>query len=379
MRKRRILAITVTMCLLLGCLVGCSGQQSSSGSGDTPGSSSASHSSPGASSQVPSESTITTTADVVLDLDPSIDYTAGEKVTLTAATGVVWGNPIQLSITKMNEVLTEITDGRITFDEHHNSALGSERELLEQESIGMLDLVGGGSQVAYNFVPACGLFDLPYLFTNADHAKAVLSSEIGQNILKEFEGTGIKALGWLNCGWRNVTANAEIHSPDDMQGIKIRVLENQVYIDMFEAVGALPTPMAFTELYTALSQGTVDAEDNPLIVINSGKFYEVQKYIYLTEHTFAAGLISMSQEVWDSLSETDQQLIQAVADAMLDYSFTASEEVAETSLKEIQEKSSAQIIEVDKAPWIEKMRSIYPSYYDSFGEDLINQIVNFTY
>ena len=364
---KRLLALAVVLCMTLMLFAGC-------GTKDT------TQDQPAPADNSTEEGTkLTTTADVTLELDPNVDYTQGDKVTLTAATGVVWGNPIQLSITKMNEVLTEVTNGRITFDEHHNSALGSERELLEQESVGMVDNVGGGSQVAYNFVPACGLFDLPYLFTSNEHAKAVLASDIGADILKQFEGTGIKALGWLNCGWRNVTSNKELSSPDDMAGVKIRVLENQVYIDMFKAVGALPTPMAFTELYTALSQGTVDAEDNPLIVINSGKFYEVQKYIYLTEHTFAAGLITMSQEVWDSLSETDQELIQAVANAMFDYSFTASDEVAAASLQAIKDNSDAQIIEVDKAPWIEKMRSIYPSYYDAFGEDLINEIVNFAY
>lgn len=364
---KRLLALATVLCMVLMLFAGCGGKETPTDPVTTP------------DADAQQGTTITTTADVTLKLDPNVDYTQGDKLTLTAATGVVWGNPIQLSITKMNEVLTEVTGGRITFDEHHNSALGSERELLEQESIGMVDIVGGGSQVAYNFVPACGLFDLPYLFTSNEHAKAVLASDIGDDILQQFEGTGIKALGWLNCGWRNVTLNKELSSPDDMAGVKIRVLENQVYIDMFKAVGALPTPMAFTELYTALSQGTVEAEDNPLIVINSGKFYEVQKYIYLTEHTFAAGLITMSQEVWDSLSETDQELIQAVADAMFEYSFTASDEVAEASLNTIKESSTAQIVEVDKAPWIEKMRTIYPNYYDAFGEDLINEIVNFAY
>ena len=187
---KRLLALAVVLCMTLMLFAGC-------GTKDT------TQDQPAPADNSTEEGTkLTTTADVTLELDPNVDYTQGDKVTLTAATGVVWGNPIQLSITKMNEVLTEVTNGRITFDEHHNSALGSERELLEQESVGMVDIVGGGSQVAYNFVPACGLFDLPYLFTSNEHAKAVLASDIGADILKQFEGTGIKALGWLNCGWR---------------------------------------------------------------------------------------------------------------------------------------------------------------------------------
>ena len=368
---KRILALILIACMTAMVLTGCQSQSVSAVESET-----------GTEATVDSTQDAQTTEDTQATeavVSEEIDYTQGDPVVLVAATGVVMNNPIQLAISEMNRILTEKTGGRITLDEYHNSALGSERELLEQESIGMVDMVGGGSQVAYNFVQDCGLFDLPYLFMSNEHAKAVLSSEIGQNILNEFDGTGIKALGWVACGWRNVTSNTEINSPADMVGKKVRVLENQVYIDMFSALGASPTPMAFTELYTALQQGTVDGEDNPLIVINSAKFDEVQKYIYLTQHTFAAGLITMSQDTWDSLSETDQQLIASVAADMLDYSFEASAQVEETSKEEILARGKATISEVNKEEWAEIMRTIYPTYEEVYGKELIDSILNFDY
>ncbi len=348
--------------LCLGLLASCSG---------SPSAQSASSGSSGPATSAPASSSSTSAG--------GIDYTQGDSHKFVAATGVVMNNPIQLAISEMNRVLTEKTNGRLTFDEYHNSALGSERDLLEQESTGMIDCVGGGSQVAYNFVQTCGLFDLPYLFLSDEHAKAVLGSDIGDGILKEFDGTGIKALSWVACGWRNVTANKQLSGPADMAGVKIRVLENQVYMDMFSEIGASPTPMAFTEVYTALQQGTVDAEDNPLIVINSAKFDEVQKYIYLTEHTFAAGLITFSQDVFDSLPDTDQALIQSVASQMLDYSFQASDKVKGDSLAEISSRGNAEVVEVDKTVWSEAMSGVYPKYEDTYGADLIDSILNFKY
>lgn len=366
--KNKLIAIVICVCLLLFTAAGCG--QSSSGDSQSP--------SPAAQ---PSggESAAESAGEPATPPTDGVDHTQGETYTFTAATGVVMNNPIQLSITEMCRRIEEETGGRITFTEHHNSALGSERDLLEQESGGMIEMVGGGSQVAYNFVQTCGMFDLPYLFMNEEHAKAVLGSEIGDQILAEFEGTGIKALGWIACGWRSLTGNEEMLTPADLAGKKIRVLENEVYMDMFQAVGANPTPMAFTELYTALQQKTVDCMDNPPIVINSGSFDGVQSHLMLTEHTFAAGLITFSQEAFDALSPEDQELIQRIASEMLDYSFSVTEQVEDESIAAITGRGQMQIVEVDKAAWAEAMRTIYPKYEEIYGKELVDSIVNFAY
>lgn len=308
-----------------------------------------------------------------------VDYTKGKEYNFIAASGVVLNNPIQLAMTEMNRIITEKTNGRITFTEHHQSVLGSERDLLEQLSQGLVDMVGGGAQVAYNFVPACGVFDLPYLFMSDEHAMAVLNSDIGDEIFAKFEGTGIKPLTWLNSGWRNITSNRELSSPDDMEGMKVRSLENQVYIDMFRALEANPTPMAFPEVYTALQQGTVDGHDNPFVVINNARFDEVQDYIYVTEHTLSLSLLSFSQKVWDSLSEADQQLIQSVASEMMEYSFKENKRVDAESKAAILERGNARIIEVDKSAWANAVREIYPKYEKIYGKEFIDKIVNFDY
>ena len=161
--------------------------------------------------------------------------------------------------------------------------------------------------------------------------------------------------------------------------MKVRSLENQVYIDMFKAFGANPTPMAFPEVYTALQQGTVDGHDNPLVVINNAKFDEVQDYIYLTQHTQSVGILSFSQKVWDTLSDTDQALIQSVASEMLHYSFVENDRVDAESMAAILERGNAQIIEVDKSVWADVARKIYPKYEEIYGKELIDSIINFDY
>lgn len=360
--KKRTISLAVSLCILAASmLAGCSspGTPEPANSGQTP-------SNPGNSG--------------VSSGNLGVDYSQGESHHFIAADGSVLGNPIGLSLERLKEELETRTNGRITMDVYHNSELGSDREILEQVAAGTIDFGGSGSQVAYGFVPSCGVFDLPYLFTGYEHAAAILDGPIGKDILEDFDGTGIKALTWLTCGWRNVTSNKELNSPSDMAGVKIRVTSNQVYIDMFEAIGAIATPIAFNELYTALQMHTVDAQENPYLVINSGKFYEVQDYIYETEHTFSASLITISQKTWDSLSEMDQQLISEIMTDMYQYSQEATEKADAAALEEMQSNSDIKIIrDIDKTPWIEGMRSIYPTYYAEYGEDFINSIINYEY
>jgi tripartite ATP-independent transporter DctP family solute receptor len=352
MKKHIVLLITL-ICLMISILAACGGN---------------------ALAEVPKPDDASTSGST------GVDYTQGEKLHLIAADGSVIGNPIGLCIDELAKQLNTRTNGRITVDVYHNSELGSDREVFEQVVSGTIDFGGAGSHVVYGFVPACGVFDLPYLFTSYEHAAAVLTGPIGQDIISKFEGAGIKPLTWLTCGWRNVTSNKELNSPSDMAGVKIRIATNQVYIDMFEAVGAIATPLAFNELYTALQMHTVDAEENPYLVINSAKFYEVQNYIYETEHTFSASLLTISQKRWDSLSETDRQLISDIVSEMYMLSQKLTEEADVSAMKEMKSNSDIIIQQgIDKAPWIEAMRSIYPKYYAEYGEDFINSIANYEY
>src|SRR3712207_4819177 len=162
------------------------------------------------------------------------------------------------------------TGGRYKIQNFYSSALGAERESVEAVQLGTLDLTLTSTGPLPNFVPEIAILDIPFLFRDYAHARAVLDGPIGDELLKKFESKGIKALAWGENGFRHMTnSKRPINAPEDVKGLKMRTVENPVHIQAFKALGINPTPMAFSEVFTALQQGTVDGQENPLSVIIS--------------------------------------------------------------------------------------------------------------
>src|SRR5689334_12310157 len=206
------------------------------------------------------------------------------------------------------------TSGRYKVQTFYSSALGGERESVEGVQLGTLDLTLTSTGPLPNFVPEVAILDIPFLFRDYPHARAVLDGPIGQDLLKKFEPKGTEALAWGENGFRHMTdSKRPISTPEDLRGLKMRTMENPIHIQAYKQFGILPTPMAFTEVFTALQQGTVDDQENPLLVITSAKLYEVQKYLSLTGHVYSPALILMNKAAWDKLSPADQQAFLAAA------------------------------------------------------------------
>ena len=208
------------------------------------------------------------------------------------------------------------TQGRYKCQEFPNGSLGGEREMIESVQLGTLDLVTTSSGPLGNFVPDVKIFDIPFLFRDYDHARKVLDGKIGQDILKKFESKGLVGLVWGENGFRHMTNNKHpIRTPADAAGLKMRTMENKVHMEGYKAFGILPTPMAFTELFTALQQGTVDGQENPIPVILAAKFSQVQKYLSLTGHVYSPATIIMNPGVYNKLSADDKKIFQEAAKA----------------------------------------------------------------
>ncbi|GAI05652.1 unnamed protein product, partial [marine sediment metagenome] len=176
------------------------------------------------------------------------------------------------------ELVKEKTNGEVEIQVFPSSQLGNQRDLIEGLIFGTLDLTLTSTAVLGNFLPKIAIFDLPFLFRDVKHAYKALDS-IGMEIGKELEPKGIKLLAFFENGVRHLTNNVRpVRAPEDMKGLKIRVMEQKIYIEMMKALGANPTPMAFGELFTALQQGTVDGQENPVSHIWTKRFFEVQKY-----------------------------------------------------------------------------------------------------
>ena len=246
-----------------------------------------------------------------------MDYTKGPKITIKIAHVSQAGVPIDVASNNIGQILKEKTNGRITVQVFPNSVLGNNTELLEQLQAGTLEMAISSVAFLGAFTDSTKLLDLPYLFKNNEAAEEVLDGPVGQHIFNELEKSGFHGLAWLSTGWRHLTANKPITSPADMKGLKIRVMENQMHIDHFNALGASAIPMAFSELYTALQNGTMNAQENPFANINGSRLYEVQKYIIKTGHIYDTSPLLASSAWWKTLSESDQKLIrEVVAEAL---------------------------------------------------------------
>ena len=201
------------------------------------------------------------------------------------------------------------TKGRIIIKNFFSGSLGGERESIESVQLGTQELTGTSTGPIPNFVPAVKILDIPFLFRDKAHARAVLDGPIGQALLKEFDSKGFKALAWSENGVRHMTNNKRpVNVPDDLKGLKMRTMENPVHVAAYKGFGIVTTPMAFPEVFTALQQGVVDGQENPLSVIMAAKFDQVQKYMTLTAHVYSPALILMNKATFDKLSPADQKV-----------------------------------------------------------------------
>ena len=201
------------------------------------------------------------------------------------------------------------TQGRYKCQQFPNGALGGEREMIEAVQLGTLDLVNTSTGPLGNFVPDTKIVDIPFLFRDYDHARKVMDGKVGNDLLAKMQAKGLIGLAWTENGFRHMTNNKRpIVSAQDAAGLKMRTMENKVHMDGYKTFGILPTPMAFPELFTALQQGTVDGQENPIPVILSAKFSQVQKYLSLTGHVYSPAVIILSPNVWKKLSDADKKV-----------------------------------------------------------------------
>ena len=200
------------------------------------------------------------------------------------------------------------TGGRYKVQTFYSGALGAERESVEGVQLGTLDLTLTSTGPLPNFVPEVAILDIPFLFRDYAHARAVLDGPIGQELLAKFPPKGMIGLAWAENGFRHMTnSKRPVNLPEDLKGLKMRTMENPIHIEAYRQFGILPTPMAFTEVFTALQQGTVDGQENPLSVITAAKLDQVQKYLSLTGHVYSPAVFLMNKAQWDKLSDADKQ------------------------------------------------------------------------
>lgn len=291
------------------------------------------------------------------------------KTVLKLGTSTQPSHIYNLAADHFGKIVAEKSGGEIEVQVFPAAQLGSERDMVEGLQLGSLEMTLTSTGPMGNFVPQVKLFNLPFLFKDRESCYRVLDGEIGTQIADRFVKVGIRSLGWFENGFRNITnSKVAVNSPADMKGIKIRVMEDDVFILTMKALGASPLPMAFGELYTALEQKTVDAQENPLAVIHSSRFFEVQKYLAMTGHFYSPAVLLISEITWQTLSPEHKKIITEAASQARDYERGLSLK-ADQELEAACAKEGMTVTHPDKAPFAEAVASVYtnPSVIKAIG------------
>jgi len=286
------------------------------------------------------------------------------------------GHPMDEALKDMAKKLEQSTNGRVKMDVFAASALGGERELIEGARLGTVDVVLATTAVTANFVPGMKVFDLPFLIRDRDHAYKVLDGEIGRDLLNRMTEHNLIGLSFWENGFRQMTnSKRPINSPADVKGIKLRTMENPIHMDAWRALGADPTPMAFAEVFTALQQGTVDGQENPLAIIATSRLFEVQKYLALTNHNYSPMVLMVSKSVWETFPEDIKQLFRQFA---MEGAADEREALHKANAQYLEQIKAAgvQVTEPDTTPFQEAIKAVYDKYGDQIGKDLIDRIIN---
>lgn len=288
-----------------------------------------------------------------------------DKKELKLAHGLPTDHPVHEAMMFMAKRCNELSEGKLTIEVYPSGQLGSEQQCVELVQIGSLAITKVSAAVMESFAEEYKVFGLPYIFRSKEHLFKVMDGEIGKDLLLSTKDKWIRGLTYYDAGARSFyTISKPITHPDDLQGMKIRVMRSVTAMEMVKALGGSATPISWGELYTALQSGVVDgAENNPPSLYTS-RHYEVCKFYSLDEHTTIPDVLVISQFVWEKLTDQEKEWIQQAADesAILERKLWAESE--EESLEEVQ-KAGVKINYPDKEPFIEKVQPLLESYRDN--------------
>ncbi len=222
-------------------------------------------------------------------------------------------NPWHLASVKFGDEVKRLTDGRIEVQVFPNESLGKEVDLINGMQLGTVDMTITGESLQ-NWAPMAALLAVPYAYKSIEHMDEVAGGEIGEKIKAQIvEKAQIRPIAFFARGPRELTSNREIKSPDDLKGLKMRVPNVPLFVDVWKALGANPGPMAFSEVFTSLQNGTIEAQENPLALIRSANFNEVQKFVNLTDHVRSWIYLTISEATWKKMSEADKKAVMEAA------------------------------------------------------------------
>ena len=301
----------------------------------------------------------------------------GEKRTLRVSIGVNDKHPEYEGAMKFKE-LVEAESDDLTVEVYHSGQIADDRSAIEMLQFGTLDITIPSTSPLVNFIPEFGVFDLPFTVPNEEVADKVLDGKFGDKMLEMVDGQGLVGLAWWENGFRNLTNDVKpVATMEDVNGLKIRTMENEIHLDAWKALGANPTPMAFTELFTALQQGTIDGQENPYPTILLSKYPEVQKHVSNTNHVYTPFIFLFSKKIWEELSAEQQEIIAKAAVEAGKFNRQRNREVAEESLETLKkEMTFTEIKDGEFEKFQEAVKPVVDKYKDKIGAEIVDEFLS---
>jgi tripartite ATP-independent transporter DctP family solute receptor len=291
--------------------------------------------------------------------------------------GVNEDHPNGKGVDKFKACLTEKSGGKMKVQGFWGGALGGDLQATQALRSGTQEMVVTSSSPLIGILPELGVFDLPFLFANEKEADAILDGEFGKHIDAKLEGVGLVNLAYWENGFRNLTnSRRSVEKWEDFKGLKVRVMQNNVFLDTFKNMGANAVPMAFGEVFTALETKAIDGQENPFVTIDTSKFYEVQKYLSVTRHAYTPFLVLYSKKMWDGLSKDEQAALRDCAVAGRDEQRKVSRELGQASLEKI--KGSGVVVnelnEQEANRMREQAKSVWEKHAATIGPETVKMM-----
>ncbi|WP_422448001.1 TRAP transporter substrate-binding protein [Thermoanaerobacterium sp. DL9XJH110] len=303
--------------------------------------------------------------------------TSKRTYTMKIGHGTAESSLYHFGAVKFKELVEQKSNGKIKVEIYPNGQIGHDKELLEKMKLGAIE--GGviGTEPIAGWAPKIQVINLPYLFKDRETAYRILDGNIGEEIFKDQpKQNGIRLLAYFENGFRQVTNNTRpINGVADLKGIKIRVSNSPVSIAIFKALGANPTPMSFGEVYTALEQKVVDGQENPLALIESSKFYEVQKYLAITNHIYSPCVLLVSEKFYQSLPDDLKKAVVEAAKEARDLQRKESQK-RDQELLEILKQKGMQVTTPNIEEFAQATKDVHLEFDDKYGKEFYEKVIN---
>ena len=286
-------------------------------------------------------------------------------------------HPHGLGAQKFADLVAEKSGGKMKVRTFGSGQLGGDAQVISSLQGGTVEMTMVSPGLLVGLVKEFGILDLPFLFNGYKEVDAVLDGPIGKNLLEKLPEKGLIGLGYWDHGFRNVTnSRRPVAKMEDIQGLKIRVLQIPLFIETFNTLGANAIPMPFPELYTAMEQRAIDGQENPFASIETSKFYEVQKFASTTQHVYNPLVTIFSKRIWDQLSPEERKIVQDAANEAGAFERQVSREMNEKSKENLKSKGMTvtEITPEERARMREKVSAVTEKFTKQFGEDLVKQM-----